>query len=190
MTYNTHPFQPMQDYDLLRKFLRETFILNDYTEKNWSVQRLDYFYWHIWMNCFELPPEEGALIVKDTDGSLIGAIINEVGGAVSLQVHPDHFNRELLTFMVEQSEQSFCGSLPDGRKRLSVACEQQNLMLLDILSERGYRKGTGEDLCGRVNLLEIQHWNTPIFLWNLGSMNIDRCYPQCPSTPLRMTHCG
>ncbi len=156
MKFHTHPFQSEHDYDSLRKFLRETFVLNDFTEKNWPVQRLDYLYWHIWRTCLELPPDEGACMVSDERDDLLGAVIMEAFGVVFLQVHPDHYRPDLIAFMVEHAEEHYFKSFPEGAKKLIIWCEREDRILRDVLTARGYEKGKWQDRCGRIDLTTFE----------------------------------
>ncbi len=156
MKFQTSSFQPDRDYDQLRQFLRDAFFMNNHIEMNWFVQRFDYFYWHIWKNCLEQPPQKCAIIVRDDNANFLGAIFQESFGAVALQTHPHRCTKELLAFMVERAEETYFKRSQDGGKKLYIACELQDKLKTEVLLHRGYRIATGEDRCGRIYLPDFE----------------------------------
>ncbi len=156
MKYEIRMFKNQADYDVLRKFLRDTFVMNGYLEKNWSVQRLDYLYWHGWKNCMEILPEQGAQLICDANGTLIGANLMEGFGVVYMQTHPEYISRELLQFMIENAEKALFKSFPDNVRKIVIWCEQTDTLKQDVLFERGYEKKSWNDRCGRIRLSDIE----------------------------------
>ncbi len=52
------PYRDEEDYWRIRAFLREVFLLNGRREMCWQAARLDYWRWHVVLNCEALPAIE------------------------------------------------------------------------------------------------------------------------------------
>ena len=64
-------YKDEDDYWRIRAFLRETFLLNHRREFNWPVARLDYWRWHLLLNCQEVGSLEGLIYIWEADAGQI-----------------------------------------------------------------------------------------------------------------------
>lgn len=58
MKLSLRAYEREDDYWCIRAFLREVFGLNDRVEWAWQVARLDYWRWHVILNCEACDPVE------------------------------------------------------------------------------------------------------------------------------------
>ena len=89
----THrPHRTEQDFWRVRNFLRESFLLNDRLERGWNVARIDYWRWHLIMNCHERDSLESSLFLWETEDGEIAAVLNyvviELGDGEAAGVEP------------------------------------------------------------------------------------------------------
>jgi mycothiol synthase len=127
------------DYWRIRAFLREVHLLNDRRERSWHVARLDYWRWHGIENCQCCPPLEEVIVLWETSGGRIAAVLNpeEIGSAF-LQVHPDHRTVDVEEEMIGRAEERLAVVAENGRRRLTVWATAGDELRLGILRRRGY----------------------------------------------------
>jgi len=134
-------FQTEDDYWRIRAFLRETFELYDRRERNWSVPRLDYWRWHVLLNCREIDSLKELIYLWETPHGEIAAVLNpEDSGEVFLQVHPQFRTEDLETEMIALAEEKFAIER-DDQKILVVWAESEDAMRIEILKQCGYSRG-------------------------------------------------
>jgi len=129
------------DYWQIRAFLREVFTLNGLREFSWHVARLDYWRWHVLMNCLEIDSLDGLVYIWETNEGQIAAVLNPEGaGDACLQIHPDYRSIALETEMITAAEKKLAVDR-DGQQVLSVWANPDNSVRKEILKQRGYTKG-------------------------------------------------
>jgi ribosomal protein S18 acetylase RimI-like enzyme len=108
------PYGDEEDYWRIRRFLRETFLLNDRRERCWPVARLDYWRWFV-IECCEIcdSMERVTFLWEATDGRLAAVLNQEGHGEAWLHVHPALRTPELELEMLTVAEEHL-GS-PVGR---------------------------------------------------------------------------
>ena len=135
------PYRDEDDYWRIRIFLRETFPLNDRRELNWHVARLDYWRWHVLLNCHEITSLDGLIYIWETaDGQIAAVLNNEDPGQAYLQVHPDHRSKELETEMVILAEEKLAVERED-QQVVYFWVNPEDHLRMNIMKERGYTRG-------------------------------------------------
>jgi GNAT superfamily N-acetyltransferase len=134
-------YQTEGDYWRLRAFLRETFELHGRREYNWSVPRLDYWRWHVLLNCQDTEQMSNRVYLwEDDHGRVAAALIAEDPGSAHLQTHPACHSTALEEEMIALGEEKL-SITRDGQQVLSVWTDSQDSMRRDILTCRGFRRG-------------------------------------------------
>jgi mycothiol synthase len=132
-------FQDENDYWRMRAFLRETLLLNGMRQVNWHVARLDYWRWHVILNCNACPPLEQVTMLWETDEGQIAAVLNPEGtGDAFLQMHPAYRTPELEREMLDVAEEKLAPARTDGRHRLCIYVHTTDTLWQSILTQRGY----------------------------------------------------
>ena len=135
------PYQTEDDYWRIRAFLREVMLLNGLLEKSWSVARLDYWRWHVALNCQERDSIADVTFMWETDTGRIAAVLNPEGeGDAHLQIHPEIVDPALEEEMIEVAEAHLAAN-HDGRQVVTVWTDDQNIARLELLKRRGYARG-------------------------------------------------
>ena len=141
MKLTMRPYQTEDDYWRIRAFLREVMLLNDVREKSWPVARLDYWRWHVALNCEERESIAEVVFLWETADGRLAAVLNPEGtGEAHLQVHPGLRTREMEDEMLATAE-AHLAAQRDGRRVLVVWADDQDEQRLDLLRRRGYNKG-------------------------------------------------
>ena len=141
MKLTMRPYQTEDDYWRIRAFLREVMLLNDVREKSWPVARLDYWRWHVALNCEERESIAEVVFLWETADGRLAAVLNPEGtGEAHLQVHPGLRTREMEDEMLVTAE-AHLAAQRDGRRVLVVWADDQDEQRLDLLRRRGYNKG-------------------------------------------------
>jgi len=128
------------DYWRIRRFLRETLILNDRRQINWDVARFDYWRWHGILNMGDGTLEDDVFI-WETDRGEIAAVLNrEAPGSVFLQLHPDHCSDDLRVEMIRIAEAHLTAPNDAGRRELHIWAGEEDHGLQQLLQEAGFRR--------------------------------------------------
>lgn len=128
------------DYERIREFLREVFVINDYWEKSWHVNRFDYWRWHGIQNMGHGQLETDVFIWETADGRIAAVLNREAPGSVWLQIHPDFHSSELEEQMIATAAKHLTVPTDNGQQRHHVWVEQDDHLRLDILKRFGYSK--------------------------------------------------
>ncbi len=154
-------YQTEDDFWRIRAFLRETFELHGRREYNWSAPRLDYWRWHILLNCQDTEQMNNRISIWETDACQITAwLVAEDPGSVFLQTHPAHHSAALEEEMIALAEEEL-SITRDGLKSLSVWTDSQDSMRREILTRRGFTPGRWtesqwrRDLCDPIPDVEL-----------------------------------
>lgn len=141
MTISMRPCHSEDDYWRIRTFLRQVMLLNGVRENSWHVARLDYWRWHVALNCQDRASIDDVVFLWETAGGQIAAVVNPEGeGEAHLQVHPVLRTPELEAEMLAVAEAHLAADR-DGQRVLTVWADDQDRQRLAILQRRGYAKG-------------------------------------------------
>jgi len=69
MNLSMRRYQTDKDFELIREFLHEVFLLNDRKEYSWPAARFDYWYWHGIKNLGDGQLDRDVFIWEDGDGA-------------------------------------------------------------------------------------------------------------------------
>lgn len=133
-------YQEDIDSNKIRNFLQEIFLLNDRRELNWTLNRWDYWCWHINENIFHFNLGAAVFIWENEEGKIVAVLNPEGSGDAFLQIHPDYKSRELEIEMISIAETQFAATQPDGSQELVIWVNQFDQQRQDLLSRRGYLK--------------------------------------------------
>jgi len=141
MKLNMSKYRDEVDYQRVRDFLRQVFVINGRREFSWHVCRFDYWRWHGIENQRFFQIGE-AVYIWETKADQIVAVLNPEGrGEAFLQVNPDLRTPELEIEMIDLAEERFSVAGEDGCRKLRVWVDQRDDLRRDILERRGYVKG-------------------------------------------------
>ena len=133
------PYETEEDYWRMREFLREVYLLNDRHERSWHVARLDYYRWHICLNCTKIGLEE-IVYLWESDGQIVAFVIGDAGpGAAHFCVHPAFRSVELEEEMIAVAEEHLIGDSA-ASKRLGIWASDRDVLRRELLSKRGYER--------------------------------------------------
>lgn len=149
----THrPHRTEEDFWRVRNFLRETFLLHDRIERNWNVARIDYWRWHLIMNCHERDSLESSLFFWETEDGEIAAVLNAiVTGEARLHMHPKFRSLQLQDEMLAQAEENLF-TIEDGTPFIYLPVDSDDAMLRESLLSRGFEKRPGRSYKWRRDL--------------------------------------
>lgn len=132
-------FQNDQDYWNMRDFIRRVFMLNKRREFSWHIARFDYW----WARRHEFLPEtrmEDVVFIWETPSGEIAAVLHpEHKGIVFQQVHPGFRTDELEREMMVTAEAHLGATKADGKRKVYLVADQNDLMRREILQARGYK---------------------------------------------------
>lgn len=135
------PYRDEDDYWRIRAFLRDVFLLNGRRERSWPVARLDYWRWHVALNCQNRNSIAGVTFLWEMANGEIAAVLNPEGSdEAHLQVHPPLRTAGLEEEMLAVAEEHLAAER-DGRRALAVWADAEDTLRLSILEERGYTRG-------------------------------------------------
>jgi len=140
MKLNIRNYRDDSDYERIRAFLREVFVINEYWENSWHVNRFDYWRWHGILNMGHGRLETDVFIWETTDGKIAAVLNREGPGSVWLQVHPDFRSPELEEEMIATAAKHLTVPTDNGQRRHHVWTEPDDDLRLEILKRRGYAK--------------------------------------------------
>ena len=134
-------FQTEKDYWRIRAFFRAVHLASGgFTETCWQVARLDYWRWHVLLNCEQgLAPEDSITLWESAGGEIVAVLNTEGWGEAYLQIHPTWKTAALETEMLELAEEKLAHTEPEGRT-LTVWSSERDELLQNLLHGRGYRK--------------------------------------------------
>ena len=133
-------YRDEDDYWRIRAFLRQVMLLNGVREKSWHVARLDYWRWHVWLNCLgQESIAEVTFLWETADGEIVAVLHPEGPGEAHLQVHPGLVTPELEDEMLDVAEECLAAER-DGTKSLMVCADSQDPPRLSLLARRGYTR--------------------------------------------------
>ena len=145
MNLTLRPYQNEADFWRIRNFLREVFLLNDRLEHGWNVARLDYWRWHIVLNCQFCESVEKVTTLWETGNGKIAAVLNPIGmGEIRLHIHPHFRTAALQEAMLARAEERLFRQDDDGKCRLYLPVEADDTLLQESLLRRGYVKQDGK----------------------------------------------
>ncbi|PKO01314.1 MAG: GNAT family N-acetyltransferase [Chloroflexi bacterium HGW-Chloroflexi-4] len=133
-------YQETPDYQRIRDFLQETYLLNDRREVNWNLNRWEYWQWHVNENVFHFNLSAAVFIWENEDGKIVAVLNPEGSGEAFLQIHPDYKTRELEIEMISIAETQFASTQPDGTQELTIWANEYDYERQDLFSRRGYVK--------------------------------------------------
>jgi mycothiol synthase len=117
-------------------------ILNDRHHLGWPVARLDYWRWHVVLNCRACPAVEEATTLWETSAGEIAAVLNPEGmGEAHPQVHPGRVTPELVAEMVAVAEERLAQTREDGQRTLSVWIHEYDRLQQEVAARMGYIRG-------------------------------------------------
>jgi len=141
MPLKLRPYETENDYWRLRQFLRDIFLLNNRREVAWQPYRLDYSRWHVHLNCTRTQFCDAVYIWETPNHQIAASVVNEGGADVHLQIHPDFNTPKLVEKMVEVAEEHLPREGKDGEKLLIIWSGARDSDRLEILENRGFKKG-------------------------------------------------
>jgi mycothiol synthase len=147
-------YQTEEDYWQIRPFLREVFVLNGRREVSWPVARFDYWRWPGVESWGDGKLEEDVFIWEQPQGQIIAVLNRESAGQAFLQVHPGQRNAELETEMLDVAEQHLATKRSNGRRKLTVWTDGQDVLRQGLLIQRGYTKDDGPEYQHRRALVQ------------------------------------
>lgn len=130
------------DFWRVRAFLRETFLMNGRTEKNWQCYRWEYWRWHGVANLDEGPMEEKAFLWEDPEGEIVSVLNAEGKGHAFLQVHPERRTEDLEDEMIDLAEERLWKQ-SGGKHKLAVWARAGDELREGILERRGFEAKPG-----------------------------------------------
>lgn len=140
MKLSIRKYQEEFDGDKIREFLQKAFLINGRRELLWTVNRWDYWRWHINENVYHFNLGAAVFIWENEEGKIVAVLNPEGSGNAFLQIHPDYKNRELEIEMISIAETQFAATQTDGSQELVIWVNQYDQQRQDLLSRRGYVK--------------------------------------------------
>ena len=161
----THkPYQNENDYTRIRAFLRKVHLLNNRLEKSWPVARLDYWRWHVALNCQEIQDIAPLIdLWEDEAGQLVAVLTPEGENEAHIQYASQFQTAALETEIIALAEEKHT----PARRRVNANClsgvDDPNPIRTEILAQRGYQPHSS---------IEHQHYR-----------NLTQPLPPTPQTP-------
>ena len=131
-------YQSENDYQRMRDFLRQVFLLNDRRWLSWSVVRLDYWRWHGIANLGDGTLEKDVYLWETPDGQLTAFLNREGPGQAFLQVHPKFKTASLEEQMITQAEESLRVPSQRGGRALWIWTNAGDTQRIEILHRHGF----------------------------------------------------
>jgi GNAT superfamily N-acetyltransferase len=136
---NMRPYNNETDYWRIRRFLQETFPLNEGQERNWHVARLDYWRWHFIANCGLCEPIDDVTFLWITDDKHIKAVLHRfLGPEVAIHIHPKYKTEKLEEETITLAEKKLSRASTDGRRKIVIPSFDDDITRKTILQKRGY----------------------------------------------------
>jgi mycothiol synthase len=131
-------YQSEDDYQRIRDFLRQVFLLNDRRTLSWSVARLDYWRWHGIANLGHGALEKDILLWETGDGQIAAVLNREAPGHAFLQVHPAFKNIGLEEAMIARAEEYLRVPSRRGGEALRIWTNSEDMIRIDLLRKHGF----------------------------------------------------
>ena len=142
MKLKMRKYQDETDYWRIRQFLRSTYPLNKHRTLNWHVAQLDYWRWHILLNCREITALDDLIYIWETDRQEIAAVLNlEKPNQAFLQIHPAHKSFQLEDEMIMQAEEILRGSDHQSDPVMEMWSNVDDTVRNDLLTKHGFTPG-------------------------------------------------
>jgi len=145
-------YQP-DDYWRIRDFLRKVYLLNDRRELSWQTYRFDYWRWHGVENIDHFQLEDVITLWETPAGQLAAVLHPEGRGEAFLHVHPAWRTPDLEAEMIATAEQQLAQPDENGKRSLTVWCNEHDTVRRDLLIQRGYVKGDWPEYQRRRSIL-------------------------------------
>jgi mycothiol synthase len=113
MKLSMRSYQSEDDYQRIRDFLRQVFLLNGRRQLSWTVVRMDYWRWHGINNLGHGTLEKNVYLWETLQGQLAAVLNSEGPGHAHFHVHPDFRAKDLEEKMILQAEE--CLRVPSRR---------------------------------------------------------------------------
>jgi mycothiol synthase len=141
VTLSMRRYESEEDYWRIRAFLRQVMLLNGVRENGWHVARLDYWRWHVALNCQDRASIDDVVFLWEMPAGRIAAVLNPEGeGEAHLQVDPTLRTPELEEEMLAVAEERLTADR-DGQRVLTVWTDDRDTLRLAHLKARGYARG-------------------------------------------------
>jgi mycothiol synthase len=131
-------YRSESDFQRMRDFLRQVFLLNDRRQFSWSVVRLDYWRWHGIYNLGDGTLENDVYLWETGEGQLAAFLNREGPGHAFLQVHPAFKTPDLEEQVIVQAEESFQVPSRRGGNGLWIWTNAEDGERIELLRKRGY----------------------------------------------------
>lgn len=131
-------YRSENDYQRMRDFLRQVFLLNDRRLYSWSVVRLDYWRWHGIYNLGHGSLEKNVFLWETHKGELAAFLNSEGPGHAFLQVHPAFKTKHLEEQMIAQAEESLRAPSRRGGTALWIWTHAEDRQRIEILHKHGF----------------------------------------------------
>ena len=142
MKLSMRTYQNEDDYWRIRAFIRETYFLNNQKTHNWHVAQLDYWRWHVLLNCREITSLEGLIYLWETDDQQLAAVlIIESPGQVCLQLHPGYCSNEFESEIIHLAEEKFKVEDENGQESVCIWANLDDSIRCDLLNNHGFEPG-------------------------------------------------
>ena len=126
------------DYNRMRDFLRDVFLVNDRRMFSWPVARLDYWRWHGIFNLHQGILERDVFLWETEDRQIAAMLNQEEAGQAFLQVHPAYKSLDLEGQMITQAEESLRTASRRGGLVLWIWTDSGDTERIQLLKRRGY----------------------------------------------------
>ena len=124
-------------------------MLSDRYEKSWHVARLDYYRWHLCLNCTRIGLED-ITYLWESNGRIVAFVIGDAGpGAAHFCVHPTYRSVELEQEMIAVAEENLACNSEESRK-LGIWASDRDVMRGNLLTNAGYVRGDHESQWRRI----------------------------------------
>lgn len=134
-------YQSEDDYWRIREFLRRLYLLNGHLLTGWHVARLDYAWWHVYLNVDGVQPEE-VIHMWESEEHLVAVLLPDGDrGEAHFLVHPHWRTAALEEDMLAVAEEHLAASGHDDVQRLTVWTPGQDSLWARRFESRGYRRG-------------------------------------------------
>ncbi len=139
MTLDKRPVHSEDDFWRMRSFLREVFVLNGRHPHSWHVARLDYWRWHLILNCQSCGPVEEVTTLWETADGQLAALLHPIcHDEIRLHVHPHFRSPDLEDEMLSHAETHH-----SHVRTLYVPVFSDDALRQQVLTRRGWRQQPG-----------------------------------------------
>jgi mycothiol synthase len=144
MALRMRSYQTEEDYFLIRNFLREVFLINNRLECSWHVSRLDYWRWHLILNCHYCDPIEKVTTIWENEDGGIAGVLHPLGeGEIRLHVHPEYRSQAMEDAILTHAEEHLSYRTQPGKNTVYLPVFSGDVARQETLIRRGYIKTGG-----------------------------------------------